>query len=99
MDMMNSSIMKAFGKTLVEAMARGTPVVCFDATGPKDIVDHKINGYKAQPFDSNDLLKGIEWILNNTNQQNLRTQARQKVVKVFDSKIIAKQYVNLYQSF
>ena len=55
-------LMDAFGKTLAEAMACNTPVVCFDATGPKDIVDHKINGYKAIPFESRDLANGIEWV-------------------------------------
>ena len=44
------SRMDAFGKTLVEAMLCGTPVVCFNATGPKDIVEHQINGYLAEPF-------------------------------------------------
>jgi glycosyltransferase involved in cell wall biosynthesis len=41
------SIMEAFGKTLVESMSCGTPVVCFDASGPKDIVFHKVDGYRA----------------------------------------------------
>jgi len=36
--------MDAFGKTIAEAMGCGTPVVCFDATGPKDIVSHKVDG-------------------------------------------------------
>jgi len=54
------SLMDAFGKTLVESLACGTPVVCFDATGPKTIVDHKQNGYKAVPYDPEDLRRGIE---------------------------------------
>ena len=59
------SLMDAFGKTLAESMACATPVVCFDATGPMDIVDHKVNGYRAQPFEHEDLARGIEWILEN----------------------------------
>ena len=55
------SLMDAFGKTLAESMSCGTPAVCFDATGPKDIVDHKLNGYKAFPFDTSDLTAGINW--------------------------------------
>ncbi len=61
------SRMDAFGKTLAESMACGTPVVCFDATGPKDIVDHKINGYKAKPFDAEDLARGMDWALNESS--------------------------------
>lgn len=39
--------------------------MCFDATGPKNIVDHKINGYKARAFDSKNLADGIKWVSNN----------------------------------
>ena len=92
------SIMDAFGKTLAESMACGTPVVCFDATGPKDIVDHQINGYKASPFDSVDLAQGINWILTHSNYASLSQNAREKVINCFDSKIVAKQYIGLYRS-
>ena len=61
---------EAFGQTASEALASGTPVVAFDATGPSDIVDHKKTGYLAQPFDSSDLARGIEWILADENRRN-----------------------------
>jgi len=92
------SMMDAFGKTLAEAMACGTPVVCFDATGPKDIVDHKINGYKARPFDSADLATGIEWVLNNENQRMLSVNAEEKVLREFDKNVAAEKYYQLYES-
>lgn len=91
------SLMDAFGKTLAEALACGTPVVCFDATGPKDIVDHKINGYKATPFKSEDLADGIEWVLNHENYNKLCVNAREKVMKEFDSKMVAEKYIELYK--
>lgn len=91
------SLMDAFGKTLAESMACGTPVVCFDATGPKDIVTHKIDGYKAKPFESKDLACGIEWVLNAENYDELCQNARDKVLKEFDSVIIAKKYMELYE--
>lgn len=91
------SLMDAFGKTLAEAMACGTPVVCFDATGPKDIVTHKVDGYKAKPFESKDLACGIEWVLNAPNYDELCVNAREKVVREFDSKVVAGKYVELYE--
>ena len=57
------SRVEAFGKTLVEAMSCGTPVVSFNATGPKDIVEHRVNGYLAEPFSAEDLAHGIAWVL------------------------------------
>jgi glycosyltransferase involved in cell wall biosynthesis len=90
------SIMEAFGKTIAESMACGTPVVCFDATGPKDIVTHKVDGYRAKPFDDKDLADGIDWICSNKNYNDLCLNARKKIVNNFDSTLIAKQYVDLY---
>lgn len=90
------SLMDAFGKTLTEAMACGTPVVCFDATGPKDIVTHLHDGYKAEPFRSDSLAEGIAWVTNSPNYEQLCMNARNKVVDTFDYKIIAKQYKDLY---
>ena len=91
------SLMDAFGKTMAESMACGTPVVCFDATGPKDIVDHKENGYRASPYDAADLAKGIDWVVDNEDHEGLAERSRSKIVSMFDSKIIAKQYVDLYR--
>jgi len=91
------SLMDAFGKTIAESMGCGTPVVCFDATGPKDIVTHKVDGYKAESFKSDDLSSGIEWILNNKNYEELCQKARNKVVGEFDSVVVAKKYIELYE--
>jgi glycosyltransferase involved in cell wall biosynthesis len=89
----------AFGKTLAEAMACGTPVVCFDATGPRDIVEHKATGYRARPFDPEDLANGIQWVLERSpeEQTRLRRAARTRAVTHFDSRVIAEQYHFLYQ--
>jgi len=91
------SIMDAFGKTIAESMACGTPVVCFDVTGPKDIVTHKIDGYLAKPFDTDDLANGIEWIINNEDYDKLCRNAREKVLREFDSKVVARKYIKLYE--
>jgi glycosyltransferase involved in cell wall biosynthesis len=90
------SIQEAFGKTLVESLACKTPVVCFDATGPAGIVEHKINGYKAKPFESEDIAKGIDWVVNKSDYNWLSDVARELALKKFDSSVIADKYINLY---
>ena len=92
------SLQEAFGQTASESMACGTPVVAFGATGLLDIVDHQQNGYLAQPFDTADLAKGIEWILNAPNYDQLCQNARDKVLHEFDSQVVAGKYIELYES-
>jgi len=91
------SIMESFGKTLAESMACGTPVVCFDATGPRDIVDHKENGYRAKPFDSGDFAKGIGWVVDNSEYERLCQNARSKALREFDVLVVAQRYKELYK--
>ncbi len=91
------SRMDAFGKTLAEAMACGTPVVCFDATGPGDIVDHMKNGYKATPFEPEDLARGIEWVLGHPEPEVLSRNAREKVLRNFDHLVVAMKHIELYR--
>ena len=91
------SLQEAFGQTASEAMSCGTPVVAFGATGLLDIVDHRQNGYLAKPFESEDLARGIEWVLNAPNYDELCKNARDKVVREFDSVVVAKKYIELYE--
>jgi glycosyltransferase involved in cell wall biosynthesis len=91
------SIMEAFGKTIAESMSCGTPAVCFDTAGPKDIVTHKVDGYLAKPFDAIDLANGIEWVVNSENYDELCQNARAKVISKFDIVKVAAKYKDLYE--
>lgn len=91
------SLQESFGQTASEALACGTPVVAFGCTGLLDIVDHKINGYLAKPFDPSELAYGIEWILDNPNYERMRERAREKVLREFEKSIVAERYKKLYE--
>lgn len=95
--MVVSSLQEAFGQTASEAMACGTPTVAFGHTGLLDIIDHKQNGYLSKPFDTTDLANGIEWALNAPNYDELCRNAREKVVREFDSRVVAGKYIELYK--
>ncbi|AJI53807.1 glycosyltransferase family 4 protein [Francisella philomiragia] len=82
---------------VMENLSCGTPVVAFDIGGNSDMVEHKENGYLAKPLDSQDLASGIKWVLNNKDYEDLCKNAREKVLKEFDSKIVTEKYINLYK--
>ena len=91
------SLQENLSNIIMESLACGTPVVAFDVGGNSDLVDHKVNGYLARPYDSKDLANGIEWVLQNPDYDSLCRKAREKVVKNFDSKIVAAKYLKLYE--
>jgi len=93
------SLQEAFGKTVIEAMACGTPVVAFDSGGPRDIIDHRIDGYLAEPFSTDDLARGIGWCLAEVRAGNaLGPRARAKVEAKFDIGVVAARYHALYRT-
>lgn len=95
--MVMPSIEESFGKTAIEAMACGTPVVSFDCGGLKDIVIHQHNGYKARCFDAVDLAKGISFVLRDSVQlERLSQNARQSAEANFSYEKVAAQYFQLY---
>ena len=84
--------------TVVESLACGTPAVAFDIGGMPDMIEHKINGYLAKPFDSSDLAAGIDWVLSDDKRhKDLCIKAREKAVNCFDIEKIARQYAELYE--
>lgn len=91
------SLQENLSNAIMEALACGTPVVGFDIGGNSDMVEHQINGYLARSFDTGDLKMGIEWVLNHSKYDDLRRRAREKVVKTFESRAVAEQYLMLYR--
>ena len=90
------SRMETFGQTASEPQACGTPVVAFNTTGLKDVVEHKVTGYLAAPFDPEDFARGIEWVLD-ADADLLAARARERALKLFDQAVIADQAMSIYE--
>jgi glycosyltransferase involved in cell wall biosynthesis len=83
----------------VEPHTCGTPVVAFDVCGLPDIVEHGKTGYLAKPFDTDDLARGIQWVLDDAERRTmLSTQSRQAAVARFSYPVVAEQYLQVYKA-
>lgn len=89
---------EAFGQTASEAQACGCPVVAFGATGLLDIVEHGETGYLAEPYSSEDLSKGIEWVLADEERHaKLSVQARVRAIRLWSYQVVIPQYLDVYR--
>lgn len=84
--------------TVMEAIACGTPCVAFNLGGMPDMIEHERNGYLAQPYEVDDLVEGITWVLGNEERHlKLCDRARQKAEQEFTLEMQANKYLQLYQ--
>jgi glycosyltransferase involved in cell wall biosynthesis len=83
--------------TIMEALACGTPCVAFQVGGIPDMIHHTSNGYLAAPGDSEDLARGIDWVLEDTYRWNRMSEnARSTTVENYNLADIAGRYKALY---
>jgi glycosyltransferase involved in cell wall biosynthesis len=89
---------EAFCQVASESLACGCPVVAFNSTGLKDVVDHKTTGYLAKPFESDDLANGIMWVLEGESRRLiLGEECRKKAIEKWSENIVADKYKNIYK--
>lgn len=91
------SLEENLSNTIMESLSCGTPVVAFNIGGNSDMIDHRVNGYLAKPFDVDDLAFGINWVINNNINNLLSINSREKVINNFTYEIVAKKYLSLYK--
>jgi glycosyltransferase involved in cell wall biosynthesis len=92
------SLQENLPNTVLEALACATPCVAFRIGGQPDLIDHRQNGYLAEPYEVNDLAAGIRWVLEDRERWTRLSQAaRQKVEREFEISLIARRYKRLYE--
>lgn len=91
------SLQENLSNAIMESLACGTPVVGFNIGGNSDMINHKQNGYLAAPYEPSDLAAGIDWVLASPEHSFLRRNAREKIVREFDSSTVACKYIDLYK--
>src|SRR3990167_123335 len=86
---------ETFGIGTLEAMAAGCPVVGWAWGGQRQIVEHKKTGWLSSPGDYDDLVKGIEYCMQNA--EKMGAAARQRVIDQYQWKDVIKGYVTVYE--
>ena len=84
--------------TGLEAHACGTPVVAFATGGLVDIVDDRVTGALAEPFDPLSLAAAIRWVLEDPQRRRqLGIAARKRAEYLWDPVCITALYSHVYE--
>ena len=89
------SVIENLPYTCLEAISCGIPVAAFNTGGIPDIVEHKYNGYLAEPFDTDDLHRGIVYAFDNLKHRS--ENCIKKAEKDFDTETSVKKHIEVYK--
>lgn len=83
--------------TIVEAKASGLPVIGTNIGGIPQMINHKEDGYLAEPHNAQALADGIAWVLNTADREQISAQSRANAVAQYSETSVAKKYIKLYE--
>ncbi|WP_413700643.1 glycosyltransferase [Psychromonas sp. KJ10-10] len=66
-----------FGNVILEAFVHGMPTLAYDCKGPKDIIQHNVNGYLVEDI-ATMADKVVEFFANPSKRKKMRQQAVQR---------------------
>jgi glycosyltransferase involved in cell wall biosynthesis len=90
---------EGFNRTIIEARACGTLVVCTDIGGQDEAIGKDLAHFMAKPKNPRDLANQITKILNLSDAKKLeiKKRSREDVVANFDWEVIVKKHLEYYK--
>lgn len=91
----NPTYVDNFPTTNIESLACGTPVITYNTGGSPEAVDEK-SGFVVEKGDISGLKKAIDKIITR-GKEYYSMNCRERAEKLFDSKIMGRNYLELYE--
>jgi glycosyltransferase involved in cell wall biosynthesis len=89
------SILENLPNVCLESLFCGVPVVAFRTGGIPDVVEHEKTGYLAEPFDTEDLYRGILYCIE--NHAELSRNSLRRASTDFNAETVVKKHIQLYE--
>ncbi len=89
---------ESFGYVLLEAMAKGKPVIASNQGGPKEIISENINGFLFEPKNVFDLAEKLLLLVNDANLRRAMGEESKNIVKTkFDVNVTIDNYLKFFE--
>jgi len=89
-----TSLFEGFPNALLEAMAYGLPVISTDCdTGPRDLIEHNINGLLIAPGDQDALVEGLQQLMGHEDLRRRLSEKARDVRKRYAIGDISAQWL------
>lgn len=94
-----SSNYEGFPMVMIEAMAGGLPVVSFDfKCGPKDIIEHGVNGMLVPNGDIPGLAQALMQVMGDGAYRKKLSDNARRIVDTYSEERIMQKWINLFNS-
>jgi len=89
---------ETFGRVVIEAFAKGTPVIASDCGALPELVDHERTGLLFRPGDARDLAAKVEWFMTHPRQaEQMRREARAEFIAKYTAERNYQALMEIYQ--
>ena len=94
----NTSYEEGSSNSLLEAIAKGLPIIAYDIKPNKEFIDHKKNGFLVKLGCISELTYFISKLINSTSRKKMGNHSKKIFNEKFNLNKSIKQYKSIYKS-
>ncbi len=92
------SLIEGLPGVILEAMHCRTPVIAYDVGGISEVVKPGVTGWLVKAGEEDAFVRSVQEVLASDDHEIIKENAYQQVVNEFDNKVIARRFLEVYNT-